>query len=204
MEYTVDFENRSSNANDGKMVINAPSVDTPIGDLNIWVAIKDPTGAFVRNPDTSGAADFTNTSQPELTVAIPKSTDGFFIGGTYSFLFQWQDTGVGTTITTTTFTYYFDNLTWSPKLEWEAILACPTLKLKDSTNYLEYSIYTRTLTLSYPLIAGITTPADVTSTGALITITPDYGNVTYQGSLSSEIRRLGTQISSGGHDFTAK
>lgn len=198
MEHTITFENRTGNANAGKIILamyndgitDGITVDVAV---NIHVRVTAPTGVIYDTLTGLGvtgsiALDGTDTR----TINIPMFS-GHYVAGPYIFEIRVSE-GANSNTLTLEYDYCIEN---KAALTFLANCQGPSLRLSDSSSLAGYQRLTRVLTLVHPEIEGSQLDNTVTG-GSFLSIVPTHNNVGYTGSVTLEVQKTATVT--GTHD----
>lgn len=189
---SVTFERRTGNADNGKIIINAYNNGGTSGiNINVPVDLRfritAPSG-IIFDTITSGPASTTNLADETafvLKVNIP-TVGGSDVTGEYHIEMKVTNTAIQSQSITMDVAYDYCPVN-KVGLKWLGNCNGPSVQLKDGSDYTGHVLLSRTLTLIHPTISG-TQLADVVTGTSRIVITPTHSNVTYNGTLSSDVQ----------------
>lgn len=187
MRYTVTFEQRTDNADYGKVVFVATREVADDATVNVYIDLISPDGVSV-NTKNFATPDLVVTTPGTKKWSIPTDSNGDLLRGTYTIRVYVEQTITtpGTQTLDESQTYYYNAHENLADLTWQEVCVpgvVASLTLIDSATYAGFTVLDRVLKIVFPPQEGL---ADLTTDGTSLQIQPHWSGVDYVGSVVTE------------------
>lgn len=187
-KYQVLFELRSGEGNYENIVITNED-GLAMGDERAYIRITKPGGTIIKEMDLETPDIDLDGGPTEYTIAIPKTTGGDYLSGTYLVEIAEDQPGDPGVYYEETYEFYWSPLELAATVGFSVNCVCGKITVTDSTSYGTATIISRTMTIYPPQIPGQASPTPTSSSEATIIVSFGYANVKYQTILEVEVQR---------------
>lgn len=186
--YQIQFELRAAQGNFENIVITNVN-PTPAGDERAYIKITKPGGTVIKDQDFNAPDLDLDGGPTEYTIAIPTTTGGDYLAGTYLIEIAEDTPGDPGVYYEETYSFYWCPLELKGVIGFVANCICGKITITDETPYGTATVVDRSMTVYPPQIPGQPPPTPTETSNDSMIISFGYANVQYQTVLEVEIER---------------